>query len=65
MLENVEKQSLDKLILHTDRYFLIYTNDKNRLLRINKTSLNEVYKIILDLQMLEGSYFIMKGNVVI
>ncbi len=65
MSENVEKISQDELVLTSNRYFLIFMDGKNQLLRADRTTLNEIYKVIVDLQMPEGSYYIMKGNVVI
>lgn len=65
MSKSVEKVGQDKPVLSENRYFLIFKDDKNQLLRIERDSINEIYKMIVDLRMQYNSYYVMKGNVVI
>lgn len=65
MPENVPKIGQDQLKLTDLQYFLIFINEKNQLLRIDRPNLNEIYKVIVDFRFPEGTYYIMKGNVVI
>lgn len=65
MSENIEKEDQNEPVLLENKYFLIFMDGKNQLLRADRSSLNEIYKVIVDLQMPEGSYYIMKGTAVI
>ncbi len=47
------------------KYYLIFSDSKTGVVRVEKHTLNEVYQFVIDNNMIEGSYFIIKGNKVI
>jgi hypothetical protein len=65
MEETVVEPVQEEQVLTTKNYFLIFKDGKNQVLRVHRPTLNEIYKVIVDNQFPEGSYFIMEGRIVL
>lgn len=48
-----------------EKYYLIFKDSNHYLIFIESKDLNELYKLILDKKLVEGSYRIIKGNKII
>lgn len=49
----------------TIKYYLIFKDGNNKVIRVTKDTINELYDIITEHQFPEGSYMIIKGEKVI
>lgn len=48
-----------------DKYYIIFSDTKSGVVRVEKDALNDIYQFIIDHKMVEGSYYIIKGKKIV
>lgn len=48
-----------------EKYYIIFSDTKSGVVRVEKDTLNLIYQFIIDNNMVEGSYYIIKGKKIV